>query len=157
MSISFGVFFLVAPHLTMDLLAVRASPEAAILFRLYGIAVAARGVLRHAAFRVPEPRIVLRALMADLAYALPSALVLIFAIGEELAGGVTWAVVALFGFESMMALTALAGLWSVSRSELERTLTRATSTPRREPENGRSPSGERPHTSAPHAEYEPNR
>ncbi len=119
LEIGFGLFFLLAPGLTMDILGIRASPEAATLLRFYGVAVASRGLLHHVAFGIPSTHVVRRGLLADIAFALPSALILVFAIRSGLAGPAAWAVVALFSVEALLELAALAALYSVSAAELE--------------------------------------
>lgn len=117
-----GLVFLLAPDLTVSVLGIRPSPEAAALFRLYGIGLVSRGLLHRAAFGIPEPRVVLRGLVADIAFALPSAAVLVFAIRHGLAGSATWAAAALLTTEGALELAALAGLYSVTAGELERAL-----------------------------------
>jgi hypothetical protein len=116
---AFGVVFLAAPYVTMAVLEIRPSPEAAALFRLYGIVLVARGILRHATFGVPAPEVVRRSLAGDLAFTFPGAAVLVLAIRDGLAGPATWAVVALFVGEGVLALVALAGLWSVTPGDLD--------------------------------------
>jgi hypothetical protein len=110
-----GTFFVAAPHLTMDVLAIRPSAEAAALFRLYGVLLIARGLLRHAVLGVRDPRVIRRGLAADLAFSLPSALLLMAAIRSGLAGGTTWWVVALFLAEVVMALAMLVALGGAKR------------------------------------------
>jgi hypothetical protein len=117
--IGVGIFFLAAPGLTIDILEIRPSAEAAALFRLYGSMLVARGLLHHASFGVPARRVVLRSLVADLAFSVPSACVLTAAILGGLASGAAWAVVTLFVAEATLTGTALIVLRSVTDLELE--------------------------------------
>jgi hypothetical protein len=121
-----GIFFLIAPYLTMDLLGIRPSPEAAALFRLYGAILMARGLLHHATFGIPQPRVVSRSLVADLVFSVLSACVLTWAILDGLAGEAGWAVVTLFVAEAILTGTALIVLRSVTTLELENEFARAT-------------------------------
>jgi hypothetical protein len=115
---AFGLLFFFAPNATMDFLGVEKSGETAVLFRLYGALLVARAISHHAAFGVPEPRLILRGFIADLVFASVSAGVLATAIFNGLAGPTTWLVVGLFVVESAGYVISYAGLRGVTHDEL---------------------------------------
>jgi len=115
---AFGLVFFLAPNSTMDFLGVEKSRETAVLFRLYGVLLAARAVSHDAEFGVPEPRLILRGLIANVLFTAMSAAVLTAAIVNSLAGPKTWLVVGLFVLESAGYVIFYAGLRGVTRDEL---------------------------------------
>ena len=120
--IAFGALFLFFPHMAINILEIRPSPEVEALFRLYGTVTIARGILHHCAFTMTRPDLVKFGHLADLVFALPSAIILITAVDAGLAGSVTWAIIALFSVETIAALIGIAGLWNVSEADLQNAL-----------------------------------
>jgi hypothetical protein len=117
-----GAFFLLAPWATLELLEARPSPEAATLFRLYGVVMITRALAHRAAFGVPDPAVQRRVLHGDLFFSTASAVVLGGASAAGLTGAAGWGVVAFFALEAVGHASVLAGLRRVSRSDLERAL-----------------------------------
>jgi len=115
---SFGLVFLVIPYPTMHFLGVIPSAEAAVLFRLYGIALLSRAAEHHGVFGVPDPRTVRGGIISDLVFSTLSGSLLAWAIVSGLAGPGTWLVVGLFAAESTGYLVAYAGLRTVTEQEL---------------------------------------
>jgi hypothetical protein len=112
LQVLFGLLFFGAPWVTMDLLGIQPSAEAAALFRLYGIAILARALLRRGLSRATGPTVVCDRVVVDLGFSAATAAVLVFAILDGLAGSTTWAAVALFVSEACWSLYLLVGLRS---------------------------------------------
>ena len=117
---SFGLAFLLLPGAALHVLDATSSAESVVLFRLFGTALLSRGLLRHAAFDVPEPRVLLRVLDADLTFALLCTAILLSAIRDGVAGAAAWAAVGLFVCEAAVQLGARVMLRNVAGPELER-------------------------------------
>jgi hypothetical protein len=117
---SFGLAFLLLPDAALHVLDATSSAESMVLFRLFGAALLSRGLLRHAAFGLPEPRVLLRVLVADLTFALLCTAILLSAIRDGAAGAAAWGAVGLFVCEAAVQLSARVLLRDVVRPELER-------------------------------------
>ncbi len=100
LEIALGLFFLLAPHLTLGILGAEDSPSMAALFQIYGAILMQRGITQQIFYRRRDLQLFRRFLWTGYPFSVGSTVVLTYAMTQGLMSPlIGWIVVAAFAWD----------------------------------------------------------